>query len=329
MSNLALRVPKVKKTKDVSENNRRMRIRACMVKCIDYLCKHPETAVELWTAIEADLISLPASGAGPQGMSLAGSWEGKTTFGKIPADFYAQWFASLPGGPSRQLLDVMDAKDPDCIRDIATMMLQIRRSDSIPKVAYDRQVMSLLFSLRLEQVGPRVPGWFASSVAADGSIDWGKKPLFELDWADDTLKGVKHISGVAAVIPLHMSITKAYKLENPFADTEAAFVLAPARVLLKDLFDGHVGPNQFALDRKGKGLQGLAEKAKAQLDFERGKLQAGSLSSSENAVDPGEPEAAACAGEGEAGSGGEAQEGQDGRPASRAHRGRGGKVSGQ
>lgn len=265
LTTLAERVPKAKKSQDQQEMNRRLLARSAVVRCVDYLMKNPSAAAAVWNAIESGLI--PEAGDNNAAGSAGGS---KTelkisSYGKLPSDTIAAFFAGLDGGPSKAILDLMDAKDADAIRDVGTMMLQLRRSDSIPKCCSDPRVLTKFLKARLDQVGPRIPGWFGASVSPAGIIDWGKQPLFTLEWAERRLVSIKHMTGDIVELPQHVVITADFQLEHPHSDADAALVLSPAKQLIRELFAADQGPNRFLVDRRGKSIVGLASAAEAQV----------------------------------------------------------------
>lgn len=184
------------------------------------------------------------------------------SFGKLPPDMIADFFVGLEGGPSQGLMDAMRMRKPEVIRDVGTMMLQYRPSDAIPKCCSDHRVLAQFLKLRLEQVGPRIQGWFNVSVTPRGDVDWCKQPLFRLKWSTARLlKQVVHITGDIAEVPAHVVITSDFVFEHPHSDADAALVLPPARQLVRELFAVDKGPNRFMIGKRDKMIVSLAKRA--------------------------------------------------------------------
>lgn len=267
LSALAERVPKIRRTADAAENNRRMIIRSAMQNVIRYLGDHPESAVDVWQSLDSALIvgASDSKKGGRAGSSA--EWEAsRTSWGKLPTDYLAGWLCSLPGGPSKSMLDRIDSQDGEAVRDIFTMATQLRRTDAIPKPCLKKALMAKVLAFRFEHVGPRLTGWFAESVDAQGGINWSKCPLFALTWEGPRLASVSHKLGDVATIPEHVHISREYKFG--FDDQGARFELAPVVFHLKDFFGAGLGPNRFVCDKKGRMMASLVDRAKGQLQEE-------------------------------------------------------------
>ena len=174
IAGLATKVPKVKKSESQQERNRREILRSATVKCINFLLWRPSEAVNVWNAIECDLIPKAASG-----LSLAQGSAKKiavSTFGKLTSNDLACWLVSLPGGPQKIILDLMDAKDPDSIQDTCTFLLQLRKHDVLPKsLNGDIRVLHRFLGRRLMQVGNRLVGFFLARLCLPRAMSTSRR----------------------------------------------------------------------------------------------------------------------------------------------------------
>lgn len=273
MARLAASVPKVKLVQDQAENNRRNRIRSSLVNVIDWALKHPEMCPDLWLTISSGAVVGSSSASAGDDADGTGSASNnpfdKPSFGKVGTDDLAQWLCDLPDGPSRDMLDLVDSQDADAVRDIFTALLQLRSCDRIPMEArQDLRVAQMMLKLRLEAVGPRLPGWFRKSVNGQGQVDFSKVPIYTPVFTEGRMTSVKHISGDTATIPSHISITVDYKMLCPHDDMAAKMVKSPDEQVLARFFEAGTGPLRHALDKRTKSLQQLAEKAKRDLEAE-------------------------------------------------------------
>ena len=204
-----------------------------------------------------------------------------STFGKLTSNDLACWLVSLPGGPQKIILDLMDAKDPDSIQDTCTFLLQLRKHDVLPKsLNGDIRVLHRFLGRRLMQVGNRLVGFFSKVVSAQGDVDFAKMPVYLCNWGAERLDSVKHISGAEAIVPRHVVITDKFKMINPHSDADASFSLPPSSQPVKDLFASDEGPNKFTVDKKGAALKLLADKAKEEVDAEDNATRSGVVETS-------------------------------------------------
>ena len=79
---------------------------------------------------------------------------------------------------------------------------------------------------------------------------------------------------VAAGGLTHVNITVQYTLENFVSDRDASFYLHPNRIFLINLFEAGLGPNRCKLDKKGKMMQALADRAKSDIEKHKNELLA-------------------------------------------------------
>lgn len=273
LARLAAQVPKVKMTSDQAENNKRNRIRSSMVNIIDWVCKNPEKCPDVWLSLSHGQVVSIASNCidgGDEGTAIdATNPFDKPTFGKVSTDALAKWLCGLPDGPSKDLIDLVDSQDARAVRDIFTALLQLRPIDRIPAEARkDFKIAHKMLMSRMEVVGPRLPGWFRKSVNGKGDVDFSKVPLYAPEFENNRMKSIRHISGDLATIPDHVNITQDYCMQAPHDDMGAMMVKHPDEHLVANFFEAGKGPKRHALDRKNKSLDGLAEKAKKEVETE-------------------------------------------------------------
>ena len=95
---LAKRIPKARKGPDEVENRRKDLIRRCLIKSVDFLCKHEaEYAQTVWNMLEANMVStkppapLPTCSLTPQRALRKCRRCGKRSFWSISAKATSVW----------------------------------------------------------------------------------------------------------------------------------------------------------------------------------------------------------------------------------------------
>ena len=270
---VAAMVPKIKSIRGANsqaENNRRHRIRTSIVSLIDWIFKNPEAAPDLWCSVSGGeflLSSFGVAGSSREGGSVGdSSGFAKATFGKVDSDTLAKFLQTLPNGPSAALLDKIDDKDPEGIRDCFTALTQLQKSDRIPKVARESDAVATgMLRQRVEILG-RLPGWFEACVDESGKLDFSKKPLYTFTYEEGRASKAHHISGRQALIDEHIRITPDYEMASPHNDMECCMVKGRDSHNLSQFFPAGSGPHQHAVCRKGQALNELAAAVKRDID---------------------------------------------------------------
>ena len=260
----AQKVPKVRVCRQALENNRRERIRTCTMKVLDHMLQNPNSSVDIWASLESNLIVLDESKL----VESAGNFGGppslvlnKTTFGKLGSDKKAMVYINLPDGPSVDLLNKIDDKDPRALHDMFVMHFQLQKSDKIPDEMQDPTIFLAVCRDRHIEVGSRAKDWFEKSVSEDGVVDWLAAPLYSLGWKDGLLATVLHISGVSIDVPSHCMINDKFCLVDPFSDDLARFTYGASTHYVKDWFGRDEGPHKHRLDKAGKHMKDMAAAA--------------------------------------------------------------------
>lgn len=259
LATLAEKVPATKPSKDQKEQNRRHMIRGAIVKLVDFVMKNPSAAIPLWASVEGDLIADVSARSADKKLDLSKV----TSFGKVPAELLASWLRGLKGGPSQQTLDKMHTADSQILHDIGTLILQLRRSNALPKSLQDDRVLLAFFTLRADEIGKRYVEWFEKCINGQtGEVNWAGKPLYDFEWDDEHfLKSVTHISGEKVDVPSHVRIKKDFQVQNPHSDLEAALVMPPLKQVVAEFFPKGAGPWKFDVDKRSKSLNPLFERA--------------------------------------------------------------------
>lgn len=156
-----------------------------------------------------------------------GGQDAKASWGKVPVAWLVEWFAGLDGGPSKQVLDLVDSQDSNAIRDFFTVMTQLPLKDPVPKLVRERDAMFRFLKLRMVQVGLRMQGWFQLCVKPNGQVEYSKQHLFKLEYDMCKLTNVIHISGDVAAIPAHVIITDDFRLMQAYDDSGAKLARRP------------------------------------------------------------------------------------------------------
>ena len=122
-------------------------------------------------------------------------------------------------------MDAINDRDPHAIHDMFRMHFQLENADKVPADAKkDFVVFASMVEDRGEIVGGRWRVFFKECVAADGTVDWGKVPLYDLAWTEEGfLDQCKHISGAIGRPPPHLKIPRSWVLHDPCSDGLARF----------------------------------------------------------------------------------------------------------
>lgn len=181
-------LPAVCITKDQGVNNERARQRLSIQKTTDHMMRFPTTANSIWMSIEAGLacdsqtacITKQKEVSESPSKALTDALPAvKSTFGQVMAHSKASVMASMPDGPSRNILDLMHDKDAHSVPDAFGCAFEVCDGDKIPKeVREDPSVFTHALRLRLRDIGFNFGEWFNDCVDAEGNVDWAKRPMY-------------------------------------------------------------------------------------------------------------------------------------------------------
>ena len=183
----------------------------------------------------------------------------------------------MPNGPSQEVLDLVDEKDPLALHDIFRQFFQVDNSDKVPEKFVDEGVMVRTMKARFDEVGDRgFAEFWEKAVSKDGVVDWGRKPLYTPVMDDmHQLTHVVHVNGDPGRVPSHIRIDHTWQFNDGISDMHARFEKAPACHYVHEFFEDKTkGPHKFKLDPKGNHLKALAEKVVLDEEYKRKELEA-------------------------------------------------------
>jgi hypothetical protein len=160
---LAKRIPKARKGPDEVENRRKDLTRRCLIKSVDFLCKHEEEyAQTVWNMLEATMISTKTAG-----ISAHMFPDAPKSIEKMPKMWKAQFLVDLGEGRlSMDTLKQLDAADENLIADVFNMFVKSQGTESLPAEAQDRRVLAIVMEERVKQVGGEtVSAWAQRAIA--------------------------------------------------------------------------------------------------------------------------------------------------------------------
>ena len=280
VSKLAASVPQVRLTQDQSENNKRATARWSLVQLIDWAIKNPYQIQDVWNQVNSGLV-----GKAPETSENGASSEANfgspskflgSTFGKVKTQTKALAMAQLQGGPTMELLNMIDDKDSGAVDDIFKLVTKFENSDKVPEAAQnDLNMFTKLALARAEAIGHRWREWFDESVNHEGAINWGKRPLFDLYYEDGMLQKVTHITGSVGAPPSHVKIGQDWIVYDPYSDANARFEIGENEShYLRGFFKSDEGPNMYKIDRLGKDLTRMCDDIAKKADEKKKELLA-------------------------------------------------------
>lgn len=236
LSSLALKVPPIKKSGDLSTDTTRNSERDAMVRVIDKMAKYPACVLPIHGYMMSTDFESIASVSG----SCSEEWTGDYACIK---NLPKSWMVSFLQFRSKGLLLTwkMDAKliekaDPMYIPHLFCFETQTAMSQPLPAECMDKHVCTKVFDTKADQVEPRLKRFIADGgVAASGNVQW-KHGCFRLHFTDHKCTRVEHISGTTVDLPAHIVITSDFSLMDNHSDLLARAELAPAKILLHTLF---------------------------------------------------------------------------------------------
>lgn len=115
----------------------------------------------------------------------------------------------------------------------------------------NKDLLWALFDHLSEYFGRRLKS-IKSKTVAGGAVSWASV-VYELTWAGDVLKSVKHIPSAIQVDVPASAVTKQMQLQSPWLDHQAAFLLPSMQPTKVSAFFGKkMGPN--SLENLGRSV---------------------------------------------------------------------------
>lgn len=270
----AEQVPNVREVKgDQPETNNRIRSRMCLQKCIDHMMRYPDTSADVWNSIQAglagDSVEQCVEKTQVQEVSPQDSLKksGAPTFGKVDQNVLASIMKAMPGGPSGDLLDKMDDKDPHSVADVFGIVFQVCMKDKVPMACRaDITIFGNTMKLRLKEVGFDIAQWFEVSVSSDGTVNWAALPLYDMVYEEERLSQFVYINKDVGHVPSHVTISREIPLTKASSIDEAHLMIDGNPLKAITYFNSGMGPNKFRLDKKGAHLESLCQQAVENLE---------------------------------------------------------------
>ena len=267
---LALAVPQVKLHPDPAEMNFRNRVRAAIVKTIDYMLTKPGAALDVWGSIDAGTCVQSSSLASDAQLATPTKDKFPTTFGKFSDQKRSYYLQQLPDGPSSEVIEKINDKDALALGDLFALTYGVKKGDKVPPEMVEDSVGVMAMGFRHEEIGSRVRMWYPCAIDTEGNVDWAKIQLYAFAWsADGCLSTATHVSGDPACPPTNVRIDETFVLQSPCNDWTARFEKGSISLAVCDWFGTSAGPNAIALDKHGKSLTLLCEKAQSLIEVRR------------------------------------------------------------
>ena len=254
----ATTLPNYKPTKDDRENIKRARRRLCIQKILNHCMRNPQDAEDIWSSIDTKLIGSSTDDASTTAASRIVKQENVASFGRLSSAAKATIISLLPQGPKKELLDMIDDKDPMAIHDIFDMIFHTCKKDRIPENC--RQLNMLTSVLLQRQVG--IPfdytEWIKECILEDYAIDWAKRPLYKFQYEERQLKTMSYWNGDEATIPSWVLVKQGTPFIDAMSHDQARFQKDDTPIPVLQWFRQGEGPNRFRLDGKSTVLEKAA-----------------------------------------------------------------------
>lgn len=271
LSPLAKKIPKATRTSDHQETKRRELQRACLVKIVDWACKHESMCPQVWTMITTGAISSTADldktefwAEPPKNLSKRGR---------------AAWLTSQSEGSlSHELLRRMDEKDEHIVKDMFSMFTKSSGTVSLPQEFIEKALLHTAMTLRYTTVaGTSIKDWVAKYVnKSDASVNWSKCGPYKLEASGGRIVKVSHWCCADPIeIPQWQAIGADFIWQRAAYDMQTSLVKAHVSHPLQKLFKKDQGPNLHTFDKKGKMMKALLESAKEEFTAQRQKAKFG------------------------------------------------------
>jgi hypothetical protein len=270
---LAMKVPKVRLTGDLTTDTRKSIERDAFVRIVDKLSKYPQYIMHLHGIMLSQDLTADGSLAQPLGKL---DWTGNySNLSKIPKTWVAQYLMNraraLGVELTQTLLNKLEEESVDNLRVLFSFETQTTLTLSFPTPCHDKHIASKTFNSRAAQVGSRLKSFIqAGGISATGALDFSKGGCYELifDEASARCVGVKHCTGEEAAVPQHVLITPSFDLVDNHLDHLARVELPPCNYYLMDFFKAVTGckfTQHIIKDKKGDLLKAMAQQIADQL----------------------------------------------------------------
>ena len=234
-------------------------------KLCHWMENHPEDILPTFGDLEAKQYSAPAQ-------QVKTHWDDSVyQIRRIPKTWKGAWMCAndttdAGGGKlkfTKDLLDKMDAKDPNVAHKIFNSVLLFEDTTKMCASMHDKMVAADVFAHRLLQTGNYLQDWCSKFVLPNHTVDWspGRACPYGFIWDS---KGV--LASVTfreqAQVDVSIMITREFDMEYPWDVFKARFVkegTPPQEHLCHQFWPAGAGPNVCPLDKKGKTMLAIAE----------------------------------------------------------------------
>ena len=246
---LAKRIPQPKRSGNLQEDNRKLRVYASLRNIVQYLHFNDDEVCDTWAQLS-------------QGMHIVGGKFGDKTvfdtkvklFCQIPRDWRAAWLKDVSKGElSQSLLDMMDVADATVIDGFFYTVTGTCAETVLPVELREKGRLDKALRLRAQQLGDRLGKLIPAVDKTTGAVDKTRAGPFTWKTDDGDVTSIKHISGDEASIPECIKVTTEWYIYEFWNEGKAQLALGDSfKISLAGLFGEGCGPNKHALTGKPK-----------------------------------------------------------------------------
>lgn len=275
LSPLCLKVPKARRSGDVSLDSHRELERDALIRIIDRLTKMPHLVLACDGYLQRQVMSPPSKIAD----SLGSAWNSDAvSIGKIPKEWMATFLLNRMQGAatgfSRETISAIESADSEGIQLLFAFEVQVALTTALPKnIAEDADLAARVFHARADQCGARLQRmWKSGGVAANGTLKWSSNVggCYALSFTGTAVNEIHHLAiGMKVVPPSHRPITSDFVLKNNHLDHGALVEYQCVVHKLHTFFPAEQGPNHKRIDdRKAQVLKRLGDEQARVLEDE-------------------------------------------------------------
>lgn len=263
LGRIASKITKPKSTGDQAFDAKKMLEHDAFVRIVDKMEKCPSVIMPLHGFMQTfDLTTF-----GSLAQKSPGQWTGDyRTIDRIPKGWISEFLVkrSIQLGMSALVSDKtiaeLEQRSPDAIPTLFNFETQTMGTMMFPPDCRQREIASLVFTKRAEEVGNRLLALSKNGgFSTPGVVDY-KKACFQLHFNDQgVVERITHVTGAdSGPLPAHVQVTQAFSLMDNHLDHCARLVLGPAKYMVADFFREDAPFKRLMVQRKCKRLHEIA-----------------------------------------------------------------------
>ena len=200
---LAKRIPQPKRSENLQEDNRKLRVYASLRNIKQYLHFNDDKVCNTWAQLSHGLNT-----GGNQFGDKTVSDNKVTLFCQIPKDLRAAWLKDISKGElSQSLLDMMDVTDVTVIDGFFYTVIGTSAETALPAKLREKGRLDKALRLRAQQLGDRLEKLIKAVDKSTGTVDKTRGGPYPWKSNDGDVTSIQHISGNEASIPDCIKVT--------------------------------------------------------------------------------------------------------------------------